>query len=267
MNDRVFTARLILVVCLWAGIVGLQGFADTKSEADLKARLAASESARATAEKEKAALATTLSKLAASRATATDAVKTASKTAQQNSGELLNTAQDSYALALRALTESTSTAQGVRDQSQKLQETIERNSHSANLSQVYILVGGILAFCGTWIVAMRDRRWARKDAEDARELAAEVAKSQGGKLDQIHTLVNSSMTAALVSELDARRRDLVSLQEIMSLHDAAGTKPTQEALRVITTAKHDIAELEASLDDRVKSTAIATAELKKSEKI
>ena len=44
-----------------------------------------------------------------------------------------------------------------------------------------------------------------QQATEAAKLAAKVASSTGDKLDQIHTLVNSNLTASMKGELDALR--------------------------------------------------------------
>jgi hypothetical protein len=114
--------------------------------------------------------------------------------------------------------------------------------------------------------------WARQDAvaDKAAEAAslllienAKVAKATEatqGKLDVIHILVNSNMTAAMQSELDATRRDLVSLKEVARLNEEAGRKVSAEALAVIDETGQRIAKLDAELRDRLKQTQIADKE-------
>src|SRR5678816_1183338 len=86
---------------------------------------------------------------------------------------------------------------------------------------------------------------------------AETTKSQGAKLDQIHILVNSNMTASMQSELDYARANLVLLLEVAALRKAQGEQPSIEATGVADTTRKRIAELEAQLDDRLKTTKIA----------
>lgn len=85
------------------------------------------------------------------------------------------------------------------------------------------------------------------------EAVAETAKTQGSKLDQIHVLVNSNMTAQMQSELDAYRANLVLMEDISALRKAAGESPRIEAITAMETTKARIAELEAQLVDRLKS--------------
>ncbi len=86
---------------------------------------------------------------------------------------------------------------------------------------------------------------------------AKIAVDQGKKLDQIHTLVNSNLTAAMESELGAHRAGLILMQEIVDLKRLSGKSPSAESLEAIklTTAKID--ELSRTLGDRVRQTKIA----------
>lgn len=120
------------------------------------------------------------------------------------------------------------------------------------------------------IVTGRQRRaekqldWAREDV--VAEKAAEVAKVLGAKLDStkettikavsgtnkkldtIHTLVNSNMTAAMQSELDALVAQLALMREVISLK---GT-PSDDTMNTVKILEGRIAELRASLHDRTK---------------
>lgn len=142
------------------------------------------------------------------------------------------------------------------------------------------------------LVGNRDRRlarsedWARQDviaeraqqyadaqaarqtliAERVAEVAAEAEKTsklQTARLEQIHTLVNSNLTAALQDQLDTRKENLVLLRESMAVKQYSGIAPSLETLAVIETASARIAELEAQMKDRLKSTEEAEAKLQK----
>jgi hypothetical protein len=133
------------------------------------------------------------------------------------------------------------------------------------------------------LLADRDQRQAeeaeaaRKQAAEAAELlveaqqesirrtnevarvAEENARNTSGKLDEIHHLVNSSMTAAMMGELGAVGRELAMMREVVALHKAAGNKPSTEALAAITATEAKLAELQAAVEDREKQTAAAEA--------
>ncbi len=100
--------------------------------------------------------------------------------------------------------------------------------------------------------------WARQDTVAAKLLASnEQLKVTGGvandKLDAIHTLVNSNMTAAMQAELDATVRELAMMREVIGLNKAAGREPTAESLAAKEMTKTRIAELQATLADRLRS--------------
>jgi hypothetical protein len=79
-------------------------------------------------------------------------------------------------------------------------------------------------------------------------------------------LVNGSVTVALENELDARRANLVSLQEILHLRIASGGPPNPEAVHVIEAQRTKIAVLETQLNERLASTHSANAQLDRTQK-
>lgn len=80
--------------------------------------------------------------------------------------------------------------------------------------------------------------------------AAGAADKTFGKLDEIHTLVNSNMTAAMQAELDATVREVAMMREVGALHLAAGRDPSAEAEAAIVATEGRIAELRSALEDR-----------------
>lgn len=98
---------------------------------------------------------------------------------------------------------------------------------------------------------------AAKAAEAAKlllannERVAADAEKANAKLDVIHTLVNSNMTAALQSEMDATTRELAMMREVVELKRAAGSDPTTEVLAAIEATKMKLGELAATLADRL----------------
>jgi hypothetical protein len=98
---------------------------------------------------------------------------------------------------------------------------------------------------------------ARVQAEEAarlllenNELVERTSAGISGKLGVIHDLVNSSMTAAMQAELDATRRELAMMREVVELNRQAGREPTVEALAAIEATSARIMELSAALRDR-----------------
>jgi hypothetical protein len=119
----------------------------------------------------------------------------------------------------------------------------------------------------------KEQDYARQDAvaaqaaEAARlllesnEKAAEGVSETNQKLDVIHTLVNSNMTAAMESELGALTRELAMMREVIGLKEAAGRKPTPEALKEIERGRDKIAEVQAMLEDRRKQQEIINGQV------
>lgn len=107
---------------------------------------------------------------------------------------------------------------------------------------------------------------ARQDAataaqEDATRVAT-IARQQSLALQQAtHTLVNSSYEAVLKAELEATKRELAALREIMALKSASGHQPGVEALSVIETAERRISELVVILANRKRKDELVQAQL------
>lgn len=106
----------------------------------------------------------------------------------------------------------------------------------------------------------REAEWARQDEISARvtQNAADQAENQkqtNSKLDAIHTLVNSNMTAAMQSEFDAVARELAMMREVVELKRASGMEPTETALAAIDTTAEKLRDLAAALAERYKAQA------------
>jgi hypothetical protein len=102
----------------------------------------------------------------------------------------------------------------------------------------------------------------RQDAAEAqRAVAADllVAANErlGGKLDIIHTLVNSNMTSAMQAELDATVREVAMMREVVALKQTAGHEASAEAMAAIDATDEKVQELRSALIDRLHQTKIA----------
>lgn len=91
--------------------------------------------------------------------------------------------------------------------------------------------------------------------------AAAVAEVTDGKLNQIHELVNSTLTSQIEESHGALTQQLVLMREVIALHKAAGRKPSADALESIQVIERKVAELAAKLSDRAAATKIADASL------
>lgn len=79
----------------------------------------------------------------------------------------------------------------------------------------------------------------------------DTAQRHEDKLDQIHTLVNSNMTAQMQKELDSALSNLVLLDEIVELRHEAGKEAKAETLTAIEKTKARISVLQIELKDRI----------------
>jgi hypothetical protein len=96
---------------------------------------------------------------------------------------------------------------------------------------------------------------------DSNHKQEEIAKTQNAKLDQIHSLVNSNLTAAMQDQLDTRISNLALLVEAGDAKKAAGLPQNEETLGAIYQTRIKIDELTAKLADRKKQTLQAAAQL------
>ncbi len=111
-------------------------------------------------------------------------------------------------------------------------------------------------------VAAKAEEAARRLVASNTEVAATaktVASKLNNKLDVIHGLVNSSMTAAMQSELDAVTSNVVLLEQIIELKKSAGQAPTEDALKTVALMQDKMNELKANLTDRLLATAKTNA--------
>jgi hypothetical protein len=86
-------------------------------------------------------------------------------------------------------------------------------------------------------------------------------RRNAAQLEIIHTLVNSTLTAALQAELDSTRREAMLLRELMSMREDAGQTITDEQRQALSSVRVRISELSQSMSDRVAQTAAAEKQI------
>jgi hypothetical protein len=91
----------------------------------------------------------------------------------------------------------------------------------------------------------------RQQKETSRD-ARETAQKTDGKLDVIHGLVNSTLSAAMTSEMDALVTSAAMMREVMDLKKSMGREPSREAVIALQSTEAKIAELRTALADRTK---------------
>ena len=108
-------------------------------------------------------------------------------------------------------------------------------------------------------VRMQAQEAAKLLLEENKKVAA-AAVLTNGKLDIIHTLVNSNMTAAMQSELDATIRELAMMKEVIGLKEAAGHSPSPDTLGAVKFTDKKIKELQAGLSDRLRQSKVVDSQ-------
>lgn len=103
----------------------------------------------------------------------------------------------------------------------------------------------------------RKAAWAREDlvAEKVALTAKNLVKTNSvlnTKLDTIHTLVNSNMTAAMQSELSANIAQLALMREMSNLKGDL-SEDSKEAIKLLETK---VSELRFTINDRTQNTGI-----------
>jgi hypothetical protein len=97
-------------------------------------------------------------------------------------------------------------------------------------------------------------------AEQARETAAlllesnkrfaAVTRTTNSKLDSIHTLVNSNLTAAMLAELGATEAGLDLMRELTADRSARGIEPSPEATARINATEKRVDDLREQVEAR-----------------
>jgi heme/copper-type cytochrome/quinol oxidase subunit 2 len=92
-----------------------------------------------------------------------------------------------------------------------------------------------------------------------RRTAAKVENNQEetrSRLSVIHTLVNSTLTAALQAQLDATRRELTMMLEL-----AGAQPPSDDRQAAIGALRRKVEELTAAMRDRADQTRVADIQI------
>jgi hypothetical protein len=74
-----------------------------------------------------------------------------------------------------------------------------------------------------------------------------------GKLDVIHTLVNSTLTAALESDLSATKQSLATMEQLTALRKADGEPISPETVAAMNDAQAKVDSLTQQMADRLVS--------------
>jgi hypothetical protein len=102
---------------------------------------------------------------------------------------------------------------------------------------------------------------ARVD-ENAKATTQQLEHLEAGQ-KQIHTLVNSNLTAAVDAQLTALDGQLVLMERVIELDREAGREPTAQALSALEPIRAKVTELRTTLAERKKQTQVAEDQVKK----
>jgi hypothetical protein len=115
-----------------------------------------------------------------------------------------------------------------------------------------VLIGWVAYF-----LRQKEKReeYARQDEvarrlESAQKATVAARGVMNNKLDEIHELVNSNMTAALLSERSALNGQLTLMYEIIALRRMSRQEPSKETLLTIEDIKTKLATLTDTLKSR-----------------
>ena len=148
---------------------------ESKTEADLRIRLANTEAALAAATKERAALATSIARLNADnleRLAQTAAISKAAVTGRLNATDVANsnaasaelTAQSNAAIASQTALKAAVDSAASRAAIEQIQKSSDRATLELLITQVFVFFGGLAAFFYKSWTDGRERRWAKEDA-------------------------------------------------------------------------------------------------------
>jgi hypothetical protein len=115
------------------------------------------------------------------------------------------------------------------------------------------------------LLRQRQEMVAAQAAEAARlllaanERVAASAAETNGKLDVIHTLVNSNLTAAQQRELAAMMTMLTTMKEVVGLKERLKVTPSPASLEHIRNTQAQVDALSRDLDHKEHQTKVADA--------
>lgn len=106
---------------------------------------------------------------------------------------------------------------------------------------------------------------SKKAAQDAAQAAHALTLRQGetdqkldilkDKVDVVHTLVNSQLSAAIKGELDSKVSEVAMVRELIDLKAQSGNPPSVETLEAVQMLDARITELKSVMFDRAETLA------------
>ena len=117
-----------------------------------------------------------------------------------------------------------------------------------------IAVGGVITAIGVLIPILRGTRKNTATIDENQKVTV-------ARLAVIHTLVNSTLTAALQSELEGARREELLLRELIQMRTDVGHAVTDDQTAALGAIQRRISELTAATRDRAEQTRAADMQI------
>lgn len=95
---------------------------------------------------------------------------------------------------------------------------------------------------------------AIEHTDEVARIAREGHEATDGQLKEIHTLVNSNMTAEMQRALDATEGQLVLMKELVRVNKKSGARPSAATLEQIKATEAKVEEMRAAIADRTRAT-------------
>lgn len=119
-------------------------------------------------------------------------------------------------------------------------------------STLLLAIGGIITALTVLIPILRGTQ------KNTKQLA-----KQEGKLMVIHTLVNSTLSAALQAELDSTRREEMLLRELMTMRSDAGHDISDDQRAALGAVQRKIVDLSQAMADRREQNRLADIQMQR----
>lgn len=118
------------------------------------------------------------------------------------------------------------------------------------ITALTVLIGGTVGAAKVLYPMLRETRAMRKETQ-----------ANTAQLGIIHTLVNSTLTAAQQAVIDGAHQNLYLLEDANRLRGLAGEQTTDDQLALIGATRRRIDELTAAMEERLQQTKMADIQI------
>jgi hypothetical protein len=118
------------------------------------------------------------------------------------------------------------------------------------ITALTVLIGAIAGGAKVVLPLLRETRELRKETQ-----------GNTAQLSIIHTLVNSTLTAAQQAVLDGSRREVFLLQDAQRMRERAGEEITDDQRALLGATQRRVDELTLAMRDRERQTRVADIQI------